>query len=125
MNHRENSTSPQAADAEISPSLPACTVSSSESEQKTKYSLSILSLIFGIASLFTYPFAMTVTGSFYIMYFSFSCAIAFSVLALTISHLSRMKRRRNGMALCGMVCGIITFSFCMLTILFIIVIIFL
>ena len=85
-----------------------------------KRTLSILALIFGLSSLLTFAFAIKVTGSFYLMYVSLSAAVAFAVVALVLSILSRTKHQKNGLATGGTVCGIVVLLLCVLLLLLIV-----
>ena len=94
-----------------------------EPERTVNNTFSVLSMSFGIAAISIYFFiALLFSLSFFIWFFLFGflgCtgSTICSILALYFYRRARVQNQRNGMATCGLVCGITSLSLWLLTIL--------
>ncbi|MBQ7318807.1 MAG: hypothetical protein IJW97_01315 [Clostridia bacterium] len=84
---------------------------------------SALSMAFGIAAISIYLLTLFLTAIsfvwifFFFDLFSFICSSICSILALYFYRRARAQNQKNNMATCGLVCGILSLSLWLLTIL--------
>jgi uncharacterized membrane protein len=90
----------------------------SEQEKAQKASLATASQVLGIVALSLFVCSINI---FFLP--GILCSSICAIIAICFARRSRIQKRRSGKALCGLVCGIIALSMCVMTVLFFVTIV--
>ena len=112
MDNKQDFT-PQPPTSDTAPPLSPDTLPPiSEQEKAKKASLATASQVLGIVALSLFVCSINI---FFIP--GILCSSICAIIAICFAQRSRIQKRRSGKALCGLVCGIIALSMCVMTVL--------